>query len=539
MVQSEAARRTSDVPGGSLKYAIVLLPILFIVLRVSAPVDLDNHQTKQLSPIMDILHGGKLAYQRDANGILATKPPLYNWLAAGFCTIFDTREPWALKLPALLSGIGLICVLYAFARKMFDPTIAFWTVVATVSAHHISKLIWYIRVDMLMTLLLYLAIYLVYSAPMTRRRAALVGFVLALSAYAKGPVAPLFFLLWLPLWAWDQGLLRRWRNGIPYVLIASGIVAVLVIPWVAFIITMPQFVDKVIMTEIGSRFSGENLPDSPVWAYLPGLVGRILPWSLIAIAALILGRHRPEWRRLRFLALWVLVYVAFLSLFPSRRGDRLLPVYPPIFMMGAVGVTYLLEPRCRRAFVSIIAVLGSIIVVAPVIVPLISKSVAMTPKIWVVLVAGALFGAAALWMLRNQRFAHAAVFLIAGLMTFDGLYANGVMRRRKLDDYFLLQTFAAAAQDRAGGDRIFIYEVDHWADLLMAYELSTHQRGAPPESFPPHSFEWVITRIENEPEFEQRTGWQLDPVPDPKLECKWGKYGLYQVVFGSPGDKQV
>src|SRR5262245_39385937 len=88
---------------------LVMLFGLLAVLRITAPTDLlEGDQVKQVGYIMDILHHGDWLVQYEINGDVSTKPPVYNWLAASFCLIFDTRAEWAIKLPSLLAAGGLL-----------------------------------------------------------------------------------------------------------------------------------------------------------------------------------------------------------------------------------------------------------------------------------------------------------------------------------------------------------------------------------------------------------------------------------------------
>ena len=139
---------------------LLALFVLLVVVRVSSPVDFfEGDQQKQVGYIMDILHNGNWSVQYEVNGEIATKPPLYSWLAAMVAIITGTTAPWVMKLPSLLAGTGLLVLVFLIAERLFNKDTAFWAVVALMASHHFIKLIWFARTDMLMVFSLYLAVY--------------------------------------------------------------------------------------------------------------------------------------------------------------------------------------------------------------------------------------------------------------------------------------------------------------------------------------------------------------------------------------------
>lgn len=524
-------------PAGAVtppKYAVVLIPLLLVAIRVFAPEDLDHHQGRQISPIMDILHGGSLAYQQDANGIIATKPPLYNWLAAELSVVFGTRALWVMKLPALLSGLGLLVLIHAIARRMFDPVIAAWSVIVAASTHHFSQLVWYARTDMTMTFLVYMAIFAILTGRMTHLRAAAVGLLLALNILTKGPVGPVLVLLWLMIWAWNLGALGRWREALPWLGTALAVMLIPVAPWVAAIATMPQFVDGILLTELGGKFTGENLPERSVFHYVPIILQRNIPWSLVALGAVYAARRGPEWKSVRLLAIWVAVYFMFFTLFPSRRGDRLLPVYPPLYMLAAIGLNYLFETRHQRKLIVAGYVLAPVIIIAPIVMSFMSKHGRIEPMASILMGAAVSFGALALWSAYRRRAVYVALFVTCGWMAVDGTDVDGVLRVKDVRRSEALRAFAAGVNDTTQGEPMLVYD----SDLLVSYVLNVHPRGARPDDAPAGSLHWLVTRTILKEDLERRMGSRLEPVAGLAVEAEGGEHALYRVVSphsDSPG----
>jgi len=89
-----------------------------IASRVAGPSDLyDQEQPRTVSYTIDMLEHGRWALPRDGDGIRATKPVLYNWIAAPFVAVFGPRE-WALKMPSLLGGIATLLIVVWTTRLM-------------------------------------------------------------------------------------------------------------------------------------------------------------------------------------------------------------------------------------------------------------------------------------------------------------------------------------------------------------------------------------------------------------------------------------
>lgn len=196
--------------------SLCLLLALLIALRVSAPSDLmEGAQSKQVGYVMDVLLQRHWLLQYEINGEVATKPPLYNWCAAAICEVCGTEAEWAMKLPSLLAGVGLLCCVYWLARHYFDARVAFYAVVAGITSHHFSKLAWFARTDMLMTFLVYLGIVMQLAWQPGWRRTIWISLIMAACALTKGPTGPLLYLLFLAWWCWENQAWERsaaWKH---------------------------------------------------------------------------------------------------------------------------------------------------------------------------------------------------------------------------------------------------------------------------------------------------------------------------------------
>lgn len=313
---------------------IVLFSVL-LIFRISAPYDiLDDSQPKQVSYCMDILKYGHWLVQYEADGHIATKPPLYNWIASALCFTLNSHELWVIKLPSLFAGIGLLIIIYLLAKFWCNSDVAWYSVLVCLTLHIFGKYVWYARTDMLMTFLLYLAIYLTIVIPKNWYKSLLIGMVLALSALAKGPVGPIFFIAFGIAWlsAYQQWKSKQiWYSMMPGTILFFFITSL----WLFFVWSNQQFHTEVLQQEVMGR----------VWRTIRGpihfyyIIGQsfsqFLHWPIIILVGWNPYLKNYYAQPLKKLWLLTLIYSAiFLVLIPVHRPHYLLPLTPLICCMS-------------------------------------------------------------------------------------------------------------------------------------------------------------------------------------------------------------
>ena len=99
------------------------------------------------------------------------------------------------------------------------------------------------------------------------------------------------------------------------------------------------------MREFVARFGETIHRAQPLYFYLPHLLHKFAPWSVLMIAMALAALHSRKWR-LRPVAreispdtLWLLCWslggLIVMSLIPSKRVDRIFPVIPPLCLLLA------------------------------------------------------------------------------------------------------------------------------------------------------------------------------------------------------------
>ena len=98
---------------------VLLLIVLTLVLRILSPSDIvSRDQSRTVSYTVDLVRNGSLILQSDADGFLATKPPLMNYLSALLVAPFGPNE-WTFMAPSLIAFFATLALVYLLARDLF------------------------------------------------------------------------------------------------------------------------------------------------------------------------------------------------------------------------------------------------------------------------------------------------------------------------------------------------------------------------------------------------------------------------------------
>lgn len=350
----------------------VLFLGLYLTGRIAGPNDLNTKdQPRTVAYTVDMLQNGRWRSPVDMMGQPATKPPLYNWVAALPIATSGIYNTFTFKLPSLLAGLGCLWFLALFVRHLgyqdlptpipFSPV--FWlAALAWLANFSVYGLIYTARPDMLLTFFLLagwtISTLLMEQSPLMERRRRLWSLGLWLSVQAavltKGTPA-LLVLLYIPLYSLVRfGTLRP-------VLRTHALAALPAVMLVSFLWFQTAWNDlpqahKDLMVEMeSSRITGGG--------FLQGLAGlykmpqyfliRFLPWSLVFLW-LFLRVHRARLRTAPWtpVYLWFLLVLVFFSIPTFKRDDYLLPVYP-VAALAAGYALWTLPSLLRRAFAAL------------------------------------------------------------------------------------------------------------------------------------------------------------------------------------------
>jgi 4-amino-4-deoxy-L-arabinose transferase-like glycosyltransferase len=487
-------------------YRPLILALLFgllAVLRITAPSDLlEGDQVKQIGYVMDILHHGDWIVQYEITGDVATKPPLYNWLAAGLCKIFGTHDAWVMKLPSLLASIGLLVCLYVLGCYWFDERVGFYACLTCIASHHFSKLMWFARTDMLLSFLVLLPITLLVTLRWKWWKSPLIGVIVGLAGLTKGPIGPALFGVFLLAWGWHHNGLRSrlgWRRLLPGLALCTVICGA----WLIAAWQLPRFEDTAIRWQLGTRMADPEKARS-LFYYIGHLLTRIAPWPILAGIGVWMSRRRIERRDAQFLLLWFVLFFVVFSLIPVKRHDHLFPVYPAVFLLAGLGLMY---------------PLSAILVASPVLFPWTQQS-----NVAAMITGAFICGAAAGWcFLKRQRISFAVV--AAGLICLHGVYHHWLHRSGRADYDQILAFVDHVRCNVPPEDKVVVF----YAHPLIAYELNQHERLQDPEQLVASHPQYVITPDYFKDLILEKTNWNLTPLGDMTILPREDRATLFRV----------
>jgi 4-amino-4-deoxy-L-arabinose transferase-like glycosyltransferase len=280
------------------------------------------------------------------------KPALYYWRAMFLFQDFGVHD-WSARLPSATFAFIMIGLIYLHMRR-FRPGGHLDAALITVACAGIIGFARGASTDMQMAAPLAIGLLGWYAWYETDSKFWLydIYFFTGLATLAKGPVAPFLAALIIVAFAF----LRKEWNILRRTLWWPGIVLyfAMVLPWfIAVQHQNPTFFREFFFEHNLQRFATDRYQhDQPFWYYLAVMVAALMPWTVIAVRALIDGIQTSvaEWRLRHskagkpmptrpgdafpeFLVLWALIPVVFFSFSKSKLPGYILPAIPPITIL--------------------------------------------------------------------------------------------------------------------------------------------------------------------------------------------------------------
>src|SRR5881398_2956664 len=346
----------------------VIATVSFLLFLIgNLPWQLDDYdQAKQAFTSFQMIKEGRWFYQQTPHEHVATKPPLVGWVSTG---LFGLTQSWELswRLPSLFAAIALAIFLFRAASSAYGP-IAGLIGAGAFGLNLLSpRLATLVRTDMPLALVIFLIGLLIWqkirAGTEWRLRDQINIFaLLTVAMLIKGPIVYAFLLPGIALFEWRYGRARplgaprysAW-SGPP----RDGFAVANWWPWIASlavfllwvfggILFTAGFFDQVVMREFVARFGETIHRPQPLYFYLPHLLHKFAPWSVLMIGVAILNLASRRWRiRAAFremsretfwLLCWSLGGLIVMSLIPSKRVDRIFPIVPPLCLLLAAQI---------------------------------------------------------------------------------------------------------------------------------------------------------------------------------------------------------
>jgi 4-amino-4-deoxy-L-arabinose transferase-like glycosyltransferase len=280
------------------------------------------------------------------------KPALYYWRAMFLFQDFGVHD-WSARLPSTTFAFIMVALIYLHMRR-FRPGGHLDAALITVTCVGIMGFARGASTDMQMAAPLSIGLLGWYAWYETDSKFWLydIYFFTGLATLAKGPVAPLLAALIITAFAF----LRKEWSILPRTLWWPGIVLyfAMVLPWfIAVQHQNPTFFREFFLEHNLQRFATDRYQHSqPFWYYLVVMLLALMPWTVLAVRALIDGiltsvaewklRHARAGKALptrpgdafpEFLVLWAFIPVIFFSFSQSKLPGYILPAIPPITIL--------------------------------------------------------------------------------------------------------------------------------------------------------------------------------------------------------------
>ena len=303
------------------------------------------------------------------------KPVLYYWLAAVTFTVAGVGEA-AARFPAALSGVGLVLITCACARRWYGRQTGLLAGIITATSFGYVAMARQALPDLTLAFFLTMSTWAALvawldppsdtgQAPLTEReRQVWVGLAAVGAAGAlltKGPVGVVLpGLVVGPLVAWEYWSGRSTpRLRLSHVALGLAVFLMLGAPWYLAMAVEhgTAYLDRFFIGENLDRFATARYNDPrPVWYYLPIVLSGMLPWSpfmlmwaprlrrmaRIGIARAVVGSR---------LAWWAAAPLIFYTLSVGKQPRYILPILPPLAILLALAIRrHLSDGLDRRLF---------------------------------------------------------------------------------------------------------------------------------------------------------------------------------------------
>jgi 4-amino-4-deoxy-L-arabinose transferase-like glycosyltransferase len=328
-----------------------------LTARPAWPID----ETRYLSVAWEMWQRGDFLVPH-LNGLpYSDKPPLLFWLIDAGWGVFGVHEWWARLVPSLFALASLFLTA-RLARKLWPdrPDVATAAPLLLLSTFLWSFFTTVLLFDMFLVFFALTGTLGIVRASRAERGGWLLfaGSV-GLGILAKGPA----ILIWLAPAAlaapwWAGGVTTRARRWYPLALaaIAGGLALALVWAVPAALSGGRAYADAILWNQTAGRVASAFAHRRPFWWYLPCAPLVLFPWLLWAGVWRAPAPRNPAGDRgVRLCAVWAIAgFVAF-SFVSGKQIQYLLPLLPPVALIGARLLTAVEAPVRRRELTGVAA----------------------------------------------------------------------------------------------------------------------------------------------------------------------------------------
>lgn len=354
-----AASTVSTKTSYWLPAAIIVLYVLLYLVPLGVRPLLIPDETRYAEIPREILSTGDWVVPH-YNGLrYFEKPPLGYWVSAGSIATFG-ETAFAARLPsALAAGLTTLLVFFFTRASLRSQRLAMYAALIHMSFFEVYLVGTISVLDNLLALLLSAGIVAFYIAARAGpdKRAWLYwivsGISLGLAFLAKGFLALAIPVLVLVPWMLWQG---EWRSLFTRGWLVVFTAALVAAPWALLVhLRESDFWHYFFWIEHIQRFTADNAQHkAPFYYFIVALPLLAFPWLSFAPAAIKGLRDKTkssdQQALLRFLWLWLLLPLIFFSISSGKLATYILPCFPPLALLMAMGIEQYLQRSRIRLF---------------------------------------------------------------------------------------------------------------------------------------------------------------------------------------------
>lgn len=321
---------------------IALLPIL--IFRDYTP----NNELKYLSIAEENIRNGNIFAFYNHGEPYADKPPLYLWIVTLGKLLFGKHVMFFLSLFSIVPAFITAGIMNRWVRKERNTDESLCTMMLMSSAFFLASAV-VLRMDMLMTMFITLALYTFYrmyrynskgtgARILYNRWRTLLPVYTFLAIFTKGAVGIMVPLMSVTVFLLLNGKLRTigkylgWRFW--------GILAALCGTWFTcvFLDGGTEYLNNLLFNQTINRAVNSFHHKEPFWYYGITYWYAIAPWSIITAVAIVIGfaKGLVKGDLLRFFAVASLGTIVMMSFVSSKIVIYLLPAFPFLLYFGAL-----------------------------------------------------------------------------------------------------------------------------------------------------------------------------------------------------------
>ncbi len=369
-------KQRGQQPGGWPAWAVITgIAICMFGLRLAGPANLvSQDQERPAAYVLDVTKNGHWLCQRDLDGGITSKPPVWTWLSAVASLAWGRIGEFTLYLPGALAALGTAWLVYGAGKRFFGVRAGFMAAVAVLLTTAGYKQFGLARTDGVFTFTIAVSALLGFRAWQLRHGWIWFWMMSAVATLTKGPLGLILAAGGLLASGWEGAIheLKPVRGGH---LSGIALFLLLTVGWLALSTWQlgSQVTDKLIREELLPQAIGKSdghYPGTLLWQPCLYYLGRAAPWSVLTYFGLWQvwkSRKVPNnpWiqavgdtyggesiRFTRFVSCWFAFGLLLFSLAPHQRGDLVWPLIPAGALLAGRQVAELTRKVPARVFYS-------------------------------------------------------------------------------------------------------------------------------------------------------------------------------------------